>query len=323
LAQDIWLKAGRLVQAAKIVAMSGSGETFRSKIGNAYAKSFVEDCQTELKAELAAMKKQGRNRQCFDCGAADVTWASPKLGTFICVTCSDVHRAAGAHITCVKNFSTYLWSPDEVEMMRSVGNTRAKDLFRPGSEVSWQPAESKEQKVRHCTKLYGADAVQLAVKRHVEAATAVAGPNATPQSSHPFGGYPPNQSRGLTRAAAWSVSTEPGQSQSFATPSLTKKEAMPNLLSDDFADWLGPASGLQPDVQPGPDKKPAGPWQSQMPVAPTTTTQHDLMDLFPPVPSSSPGPLRAAPVHCGAFATKAAESEKDFWASVNWDELLK
>ncbi len=38
-----------------------------------------------LKGELAALKRTGENRQCFDCGAADVTWASPKLGTFICV----------------------------------------------------------------------------------------------------------------------------------------------------------------------------------------------------------------------------------------------
>lgn len=43
------------------------------------------------------------------------------------MTCSDVHRAAGAHITCVKNFNTYLWSPDEVHMMRMVGNRKGKD----------------------------------------------------------------------------------------------------------------------------------------------------------------------------------------------------
>jgi len=28
----------------------------------------------------------------------------------------------------LRNFSTYLWSPDEVEMMRAVGNRRAKEL---------------------------------------------------------------------------------------------------------------------------------------------------------------------------------------------------
>ena len=37
-----------------------------------------------LKAELGDLKRTTANRLCFDCGAADVTWASPKLGTFLC-----------------------------------------------------------------------------------------------------------------------------------------------------------------------------------------------------------------------------------------------
>eukprot|EP00913_Durusdinium_trenchii_P025390 g23835.t2 len=120
-----------------VVCICLHGLCCESKIGNSYAKKDIEEWQPRLKAELATLKRAGQNRQCFDCGAADVTWASPKLGTFICVTCSDIHRAAGAHITCVKNFSTYLWSPDE------------------------------ERKVKICTEIYGTEAVQRAVKENI------------------------------------------------------------------------------------------------------------------------------------------------------------
>ena len=56
----------------------------RSKLGQKYSKKEVEDWQPRLKEELSALKRLPENRHCFDCGVQDVTWASPKLGTFIC-----------------------------------------------------------------------------------------------------------------------------------------------------------------------------------------------------------------------------------------------
>jgi len=286
----------------------------RSKIGNAYPKSEIEDQQPQLKAELDAMKKMGRNRQCFDCGMADVSWASPKLGTFICVTCSDVHRAAGAHITCVKNFSTYLWSPDEVALMRDVGNTRAKEIFRPGTDLSWQPGESKEQKVRHCTKLYGTEKAQLAVKRHIEAATASAGPGrkAAPVPSQGYGqSLPANPIK--PAAPAQSVVSKPAP----AAPA-------PDLLGDwptTEPEAAGPShDSAWPRVTSWMGG-PAGPWPSA-----ATTAQHDLIDLFAPSTMDSTchsNGCGAPPSQSCGKTTTASPHEKDFWSSVNWDELLK
>lgn len=126
-------------------------------MGNAFPKEEIENREGELKAELAALKKLLCNRKCFDCGSDDTTWASPKLGIFICVSCSDVHRATGTHITCVKNFSTYFWGPDEVRLMTAVGNQRGRELY--GDEMV-SPATSKDAKVKVCTKKYGNSKVQ-------------------------------------------------------------------------------------------------------------------------------------------------------------------
>lgn len=148
--------------------MAAVPEVWRSKLGKKYQKKDIETWDVRLKAELAALKKTGCNTKCFDCGASDVTWASPKLGIFMCVACSDVHRATGAHITCVKNFSTYFWGPDEVELMKAVGNARGAELY---GQARVRSSDSKDHKIRACTKKYGSSEVQKAIKSQIAAVT--------------------------------------------------------------------------------------------------------------------------------------------------------
>eukprot|EP00930_Biecheleria_cincta_P027240 TRINITY_DN1912_c0_g2_i1.p1 TRINITY_DN1912_c0_g2~~TRINITY_DN1912_c0_g2_i1.p1 ORF type:complete len:315 (+),score=55.62 TRINITY_DN1912_c0_g2_i1:50-994(+) len=148
--------------------MAAVPETWRSKLGKKYPKKEIETWDLQLKAELDALRKIGCNMRCFDYDAGDVTWASPKLGIFMCVACSDVHRAAGAHITCVKNFSTYFWGPDEVALMKAIGNARGRELY---GEARVLPSDAKDHKVRTCTKKYGSSEVQKTIESQIAAIT--------------------------------------------------------------------------------------------------------------------------------------------------------
>lgn len=150
--------------------MAGSLDSWRSKLSTKFRKQDIESWDAGLKARLKALKSRVENRRCFDCGVEDVTWASPKLGIFICVACSDVHRAAGAHITCVKNFNTYLWGPDEVALMTAVGNKRGRDLY--GQEMV-SPSADKNSKVAACTRKYGNASVQQIVQTEAANAKAI------------------------------------------------------------------------------------------------------------------------------------------------------
>jgi len=103
-------------------------------------------------AELKRLRGLSGNTRCADCDRQDSSWSSVSLGVFICVTCSDVHRSVGTHISKVKGCTgTYLWGPDELEKMASVGNRAANELY--GTQKV-DPSASKEQKQRYVCEKY-------------------------------------------------------------------------------------------------------------------------------------------------------------------------
>lgn len=53
---------------------------------------------------------------------------NPRVGQLEALSSAGLHPAqTGNAREILRNFSTYLWSPDEVQMMRTVGNTRGKE----------------------------------------------------------------------------------------------------------------------------------------------------------------------------------------------------
>ncbi|KAM6966316.1 arf-GAP with dual PH domain-containing protein 2 [Tautogolabrus adspersus] len=73
---------------------------------------------------LELVKLQGNSR-CADCGAPDPEWASCKLGMFVCLNCSGVHRSLSNR---VKSIKLDFWEDELVEFMKSNGNDSVRTL---------------------------------------------------------------------------------------------------------------------------------------------------------------------------------------------------
>jgi hypothetical protein len=102
--------------------------------------------------ELKRLRGLTFNNACADCGRQDNTWASISHGVFICVTCSDVHRSVGTHISKVKGCTgTYLWGPDELEKMQMQGNRIGEEVY--GSKKV-DPSATKKQKQQYIVDKY-------------------------------------------------------------------------------------------------------------------------------------------------------------------------
>lgn len=109
-------------------------------------------------AFLKSLRKRKGNDRCADCSSRCPGWAALPHGVFLCIDCAQVHRGLGRHISQVKSISsgTYLWYPDEIACMDTIGNKRANSwllALQSKSEVT-RPTDSRESIARHIADKY-------------------------------------------------------------------------------------------------------------------------------------------------------------------------
>jgi hypothetical protein len=147
-------------------------DSWKSKLGNSYPRKEIERNEKASKAFLDNLRKLPFNKICADCGMEPTVWASVNLGVFLCLRCGSIHRGIGTHVSIPKGctgklmqycillnyfskknvlltsiFSildtvgTYLWGPDELKNMESMGNDKAESIYggredRPSATAS-------------------------------------------------------------------------------------------------------------------------------------------------------------------------------------------
>uniref|UniRef100_A0A8C5QWS6 Small ArfGAP 1 n=1 Tax=Leptobrachium leishanense TaxID=445787 RepID=A0A8C5QWS6_9ANUR len=80
-------------------------------------------------AILSKMLREEDNKYCADCEAKGPRWASWNLGVFICIRCAGIHRNLGVHISRVKSVNLDQWTPEQIQCMQDIGNTKARALY--------------------------------------------------------------------------------------------------------------------------------------------------------------------------------------------------
>ncbi|XP_067091858.1 stromal membrane-associated protein 1-like [Osmerus mordax] len=80
-------------------------------------------------AILSKMLREDDNKYCADCEAKGPRWASWNLGVFMCIRCAGIHRNLGVHISRVKSVNLDQWTPEQIQSVVDMGNSRAKQLY--------------------------------------------------------------------------------------------------------------------------------------------------------------------------------------------------
>ncbi|OQS53765.1 AGD15 [Ecytonucleospora hepatopenaei] len=78
--------------------------------------------KNKYKDFLQFLQNKSCNRKCADCDTLHPSWASVKLGIFLCQKCAGVHRGLGSANSQIKSVLINKWEIEEVRRMYCGGN---------------------------------------------------------------------------------------------------------------------------------------------------------------------------------------------------------
>jgi len=104
----------------------GASSNGDAEVCSAEGSSGISD---KNKAALLALLQRPENHLCADCSRPEPQWASTNLGSFVCITCSGIHRGLGVHITKIRSVSMDTWTDEQVAVMASKGNKKVNEYY--------------------------------------------------------------------------------------------------------------------------------------------------------------------------------------------------
>uniref|UniRef100_A0A8D0EIA0 Small ArfGAP 1 n=1 Tax=Strix occidentalis caurina TaxID=311401 RepID=A0A8D0EIA0_STROC len=221
-------------------------------------------------AILAKLLREEDNKYCADCEAKGPRWASWNTGVFICIRCAGIHRNLGVHISRVKSVNLDQWTPEQIQCMQEMGNTKARLLYEANLPENFrrpQTDQAVEFFIRdkyEKKKYYDKNAVNaFNVNGPAEASVTNGGTAAVtalnddldifgPMISNPLpaAAVPPAQSTS-TKPAAATLSAASGDLDLFTEQTTKSEESAKKQLSKDSILSLYGTGTMQQQNAPG------------------------------------------------------------------------
>ena len=90
--------------------------------------------QIERRKYAKKVKKLGKksslgNDKCADCNLHRTSWVSIKIGCFLCMRCSSIHRNLGREISVIKSLDLDSWNYKTYKLLKSKGGNKKINKF--------------------------------------------------------------------------------------------------------------------------------------------------------------------------------------------------
>ncbi|TBU41400.1 hypothetical protein BD309DRAFT_898185 [Dichomitus squalens] len=223
---------------------------------------------------LMELVSQPGNDLCADCKNRNPRWASYNLGIFLCVGCASIHRKMGTHISKVKSLTMDTWTKEQVEFMRSMGNSKSNAHYNPDETKHPPPTNMIESERDSDLEKYIRSKYQYKsfVTRSAQVA-ALLGPSRS--ASDRLSPVPPRSATMPPSASSSSSVSRPAPAPAFPTSSSSTPSAA-------VANQSQPRSVSQPVAPPHPAPQPIQ-MPQQLPPQSTTSPPQQSHQLSNPV----------------------------------------